>query len=42
MANGDSGEFLTIHVKLIVDPEFMYISGPPMIDVSGSKFVLDE
>ena len=36
IANGDSGEFLTMHVKLIVDPELMYTSGPPMIDVSGS------
>lgn len=36
MANGDSGEFFTMHVKLIVDPVLMKISGPPIIVVNGS------
>jgi hypothetical protein len=36
IAKGDSGEFFTIHVKLMVDPVFMKISGPPMMLVNGS------
>lgn len=36
MANGDSGEFLTMQVRLIVDPVLMKISGPPTIVVNGS------
>lgn len=33
---GLSGEFFTIHVKLIVLPKFTKISGPPMTLVKGS------
>jgi hypothetical protein len=40
MANGDSGEFLTMHVRLMVEPVFMNISGPPIIDVNGSVNVI--
>lgn len=36
IANGDSGEFFTMHVKLIVEPVLMKTSGPPMIVVNGS------
>lgn len=36
IANGLSGEFFTMHVRLMVEPVFMKTSGPPMIVVSGS------
>lgn len=36
MAKGDSGEFRTMHVRLMVDPVLMKISGPPIIVVNGS------
>lgn len=40
MANGDSGEFFTMHVRLMVEPVFMKTSGPPMIVVNGSENVI--
>lgn len=36
MYAGGSGEFRMTHVKLIVDPLSMYISGAPIISVEGS------
>lgn len=36
IAKGLSGEFLTMHVKLMVLPKFTNISGPPMTVVWGS------
>lgn len=40
MANGDSGEFFTMHVKLMVEPVFIKTSGPPIIVVNGSANVI--
>jgi hypothetical protein len=36
IAAGGSGLFLMMHVRLMVDPLLMYISGPPRIMVIGS------
>lgn len=36
IAAGGSGLFLMMHVRLMVDPLLMYISGPPRIKVIGS------
>jgi hypothetical protein len=40
MAKGDSGEFFTMQVRLMVDSAFMKISGPPIIVVNGSENVI--
>lgn len=42
MAKGDSGEFFTIHVKLIVEPVLIKISGPPIMVVNGSVNVISK
>lgn len=36
IAKGLSGEFFTMHVKLMVLPKFTNISGPPIMVVRGS------
>lgn len=38
--NGLSGEFLTIQVKLMVEPIDINISGPPKMVVNGSKNII--
>lgn len=37
IVGGGSGENRTIHVRLIVEPRFMYKSDPPIISVIGSE-----
>lgn len=41
IVGGGSGEYLTRHVRLIVEPMLMKRSGPPRISVIGSEIEID-